>query len=373
MQRVAPPAIPLDPAAVVVLPLDDQMPVTLFPDEASLIRRHVADQLARRGIAVVPIDEVLRIEQAAAEGQLVFEEDQHCRAPLLPGELRQRYFDTQPHAVVQAHCMDTCTLEVYVDTSGDGETNVAFVSRAIHRPHDPRAWAKASLRPSQHLVWGGIGGLFGSSHPPPMMFGWPQSIGPWRQPPTSELFDALEPTVAGCAHDDPMVGLGWMLRIAVAPDGRVSRCAATSVHSMATASNAECMCRGVETLDFGKGPAGRRLRVDAVDDGSHRFAEYELTPLQPGTKPWVRRLDESGLLDACVSRGALPKDATATMVLHLAPDGGVDDAEVFGQFDDVESMRVGMCLVKRLRAMDLPCRPPGIDTLQVQLTPRAEP
>jgi hypothetical protein len=365
---VVPIETPFPADALVMQRVSTRMPLVLFDDEVAAIRRRAAGVLAARGVKMVPIAEVERIEAAAAEGRLVLEGDRRCRAPLTPDEVAARYFPGRPQLTISADCFDDCRLTMAVDDPPDYADGRAWNSPKVTRPHDPRAWLAAAgrLRPTQTIGFGGLG-FFGTSHSPPVRFESLVGIGPWAEGlPEEAPFSALEGRVAGCAHPDPLAGFTWQLRASVARDGAVTRCTAHSEHSMAHAGGAACLCGAVETMRFPAGKAGRRLRVKAVDDGGFgRPARLDL--VQPGTEPWVTRLNEASALSRCFDASPLPGMLAARVLLALAPDGAVEDVRVEGDITTTASMGFASCLVQELRTVPLPCRPPGVDTLHLSL------
>jgi hypothetical protein len=195
----------------------------------------------------------------------------------------------------------------------------------------------------------------------------PSGIGPWGEEPLeSAPFDALEGMVAGCAHPDPLVGFRWQLRVSVDRQGRVTRCTADSDHSLARAAAAPCLCGAVETIAFPAGAAGRRLRVEAVDDGGFGTSA-RLERVQAGTETWVRRFEEAPALTRCLSAHPLPGKLSARVILALAPDGAVEDVRIEGDITTTPAMGLASCLVQELRQVPLPCRPPGVDALHLSL------
>lgn len=369
LQAVVPIELPFRSQALVLEPVEDVTPVVLFPDEAAAVRRRTAQVLAKRGVELVPLAELERIEAAAAEGRLALEGDQRCRAPLSHDELMARYFPGRPTITASADCFDDCRLRVSVDDPPAYSDSRMWQSPPVSRPYDPKAWlsAAARLRPTMAgMVAGGLG-LIGMSHSPPVRFDAVIGIGPWA-PNQPELapFEALQGSVAGCAHPDPLAGFGWDLRVSVAKNGTITRCTAQSDHSMAQPAAGACICAAVETLRLPAGKAGRRMRVDATDDGGFgRSARLEL--VQPGTETWVTRLQEATALSRCIDAHPLPGMLTARVILALAPDGAVDDVRVEGDITTTATMGFASCLVKELRTVPLPCRPPGIDTLHLSL------
>jgi hypothetical protein len=209
-------------------------------------------------------------------------------------------------------------------------------------------------------------GMSGTSHPPPMRFESPAGIGPWGSSPIEEsAFADVQRPAAACAHPDPSLGFRYTLRASVDGDGHVSRCMATSEHTMARPVDAACLCDAVGRLTL-PGRPGRRFRVTAVDEGGFRTANVALELIQPGTEPWLRRLDESPALGRCMAAD-LPANLSAVVTLALAPDGGVDDVRIDGDITTPPAIALARCLVQELRIVPLPCRPPGVDALQVRL------
>lgn len=148
--------------------------------------------------------------------------------------------------------------------------------------------------------------------------------------------------------------------------GDVSRCVATSEHTQARPADGACLCNALELLEIPAGPPGRRFRVTAVDEGGFRGAGLRLELVQPGTEPWLRRLDEAPALAHCMN-AELPPTLDARVTLALAPDGSVTDVRVDGDITTSPAIALAQCLVKELRLVPLPCRPPGIDRLQLRL------
>lgn len=78
-----------DAPIVVALPMDDT-PVALFGDERMRIRERVANALSARGHDVMPIVDVVRIEQRALLGADMDGGAARCRAPLRREEIERR-------------------------------------------------------------------------------------------------------------------------------------------------------------------------------------------------------------------------------------------------------------------------------------------
>ncbi len=373
LQVLAPLETPFSPTAIIVLPLEISSPVVLFPDELAAVRARVARSLAARGHEVVPVAELERIEAAAAQGRLVLEGDQTCQAPLTQAEVRSRYFPGRGSAFGAAFCLDDCRLTVVVEGEAQpagGSIDTSYESRPITRPHDPKAWVSAAerLHTTETMALGGIG-LIGIGGPvPPIRFNPPDGIGPWAgDEPTGRSFEPIEPRASGCAHPDPLVGFRWDVLASVDRKGHVQRCAAHSRSSLARPVDGECLCRSMEALELGAGRAGRRLWVQAVDDGELGSAgRFGL--LQPGTEAWVGRIDDSPVLERCAMNRSLPLGFSARVTLSLAPDGTVDEVNVEGDITKRVEMSFASCLVSELRRVPLPCRPPGIDELQLSLS-----
>ena len=373
LQQIVPIASPFAAGTVVVGPVSHQVPIVLFPDESAEVRAGVAAALTRLGHRVAPPLEVSRIERAAAHGQLMLEEFQSCRSPLSPAEVAQRYFGALPSAEAELSCVDDCVASVTVSAPvipDDGKYLNAYTSLEFTRGHDPRAWVKAtdSLK-DRHVGVGGLGsgGLF-SSHPPPIMFTSVNSIGPWAATPDRSTFRALGDSVHGCAQTNRHTRFDWLIQLSVAASGKVLRCLATSEHAQALPINAACLCSMIEALRFSSGRSGRRVRATARDSGSFVDKDAGFDMLQPGTEPWVRRLHESTVLADC--RATVPNTAglSATAVLDLEPDGSITNVEIVGDITTMPAMQWASCLVRSIPTVRLPCRPPGIDQLQVGVT-----
>lgn len=366
-QVLVPIELPFAPGSVVLETARDISSVVLFAEEVAPIRRRVGEFLAGQGHRLVPLEQLALIEADAVAGRLRLEGGQVCRAGLSRAEVWARYFAAWPRATITAQCIDDCMLHVDVNDPADEGGSWSYASRPVRRPHDPRAWAKASLRE----VDGGMGfivGGFGSSHPPPIMFGQIMSIGPWTAKPGGDRLTALEPAVARCAHPDPHVGLSYDVRAAVGADGTITRCSARSEHASMRPRDAACLCEGIETLRYPRGRAGRRFRVVAQDTGGRLSTHVALEPRQPGTEVWIERLQGSPALASCVAQSRPTDGFVATAVLRLATDGMVEGVELLGDITTMPSMRFAQCLVGELKSVPLPCRPPGIDTLQVEVS-----
>jgi hypothetical protein len=106
--------------------------------------------------------------------------------------------------------------------------------------------------------------------------------------------------------------------------------------------------------------------VTAVDEGGFRGSQAAFELLQPGTEPWLRRLDEAPALSRCLAADT-PPELTATVTLALAPDGGVQDVRIDGGVTTAPTIRFARCMVQELRLVPLPCRPPGVEALQLRL------
>ena len=353
---------------VVILPVEDFPPVVLFPDELAELRRRVGESVAARGWSVVPVAELERIEAAAAQGRLVLEGDLACRAPLTHDELMARYFGRNASALVEVACFATCWLQVSIDDGPEGDLDVTFVGPRVTKPHDPAAWIRSARSLEEGLAGIAGVGVPGSTSPaPPVTFERVVGIGPWRTPPSGARLEALAPQVARCGHPDPHVGLTWIVKAELGPDGRIDRCSARSEHPSARVVDGECLCQSIETLRHPAGPAGRRLWAEARDEQEAFADDQAFELLQPGTEGWVRRLDESRAVAACLQQQPLDAAIDVTVVLDLAPDGEIDRAQVFGELSSLPRMRFAGCLVRELAPVALPCRPPGIEQLQVRL------
>lgn len=368
-QSLVPIATSFSSTALLVQPVHDASPVVLFPDERAAMRRRAGKVLADQRVELVPVPELERIESAAAEGRLVLEGDQRCRAPLTPDEVASRYFPGRPRLRVSAECFDDCRLRVTVDDPPKYDDMRAWESPKVTRAYDPKAWLAAAgrLRATDALGIGGLG-LFGTSHAPPVQFFAPVGVGPWSEgQPEDAPFSALESTIASCAHPDPQVGFMWQVRASVDRRGSVTRCVAEADHTLAHVAGAGCLCAAVETLRFPAGAAGRRLRVEALDDGgTGPGARLEL--VQPGTEAWVTRLQEAPALARCLLANPLPDMLATRVLLSLAPDGAIESVRIDGDITTPARMALASCLVQELRTVPLPCRPPGIDALHVSLT-----
>lgn len=370
LQSLVPIATAFSPTALLLEPVHDASPVVLFPDERAAVRRRAGEVLAAQRVEVVSVPELQRIEAAAAEGRLVLEDDQRCRAALTPDEVASRYFPGRPRLRLSAECFDDCRLTVTVDDPPKYEDMRTWQSPKLARPHDPKAWLAAAsrLRATDAMGIGGLG-LFGvGGNVPPVQFFAPIGVGPWSEgQPADAPFFALEATIASCAHPDPLVGFTWQVRASVDRRGTVTRCAAETDHSLVHVAGSGCLCAAVETIQFPAGPTGRRLRVEALDDGgSGRNARIEL--VQPGTETWVTRLQEAPALARCLDANPLPGMLATRVILSLAPDGAVEGVRIDGDITTPASMGLASCLVQELRTVPLPCRPPGIDALHVSLT-----
>jgi hypothetical protein len=367
-QVLTPTVLPWPADAIYVeAPVDDRL-LALFPDERAEIRRVVARSLERRGAKVIPIAKLEHIEQAAATGVLTLDGDRRCSAPLLPSEVARRWFATSPHAAVTARCDndDVCALEVFI--TGPVGASTVFTSKPVRRREDPKAWIAAarSLHESEEVLIGlslsGTGGPM-----PAVRFDEPTGIGTWAAEPDTALFTALEPSVAACAHPDPLVGMQWTIRTAIARTGKVDRCVAETDHLLARPADATCLCDAVRTIVFPRGAAGRRLRVDAFDDGEHAFTGAVFTVVQPGTDVWIERLRAAPILRRCTSTAPLKGGFGFDVEITLANGGAVTDVFVGGDVTTPERMRFAACIVDNLGAMTFPCAPPGITALRTKI------
>lgn len=367
LQSVVPIELGFPADAIVVGELADGWPITLFDDEKDAVRRAAATWLKRRRLDVVPVDRLLEAEAAAAQGRLLFEDDLQCRSRLSRVELRDRYFPRARYVAMEALCEDECRLIATIVDLTEPDSWVDFTSARVRAAHDPAAWTRATRALAPRSV-GLIGTVFGigmSSHPPPITFDAVGTIGPWAGSPTLEEAGVAVADSSRCAHPDPLVGLTWSLRAAVNRAGQVERCTATSASSRAEATAGQCLCDLLSSAKFASGRSGRRLRVEAHDTPRFLREIPELTPLQPGTEVWVRRLVDSRVTEVCESASTLPAGFEATLALRLAEDGALEQAEVFGPIADLVTIRWASCMVRELATVPLPCRPPGIDTLQV--------
>lgn len=360
-------ALPFGEDAILFQRVVDQPPVVLFDDEANAIRRALATKLIAQGRALVPIDWLERVEAAAQRGELVLEDGLRCRVAPTRAELVDRYFAGRPRAVAEALCdfESHCQLQLTLNAA-DG-TSLILASQSIRRPEDPESWLRADPR-AELDAFGMLGlGLSGMSHPPPVRFEEPSAIGAWAKPPTSAPLAAIESQASACAHPDPEVGMRWTIRAAIDPRGRVSRCSAETDAYEARDADATCLCEAASQARFPSGKRGRRLRVEAVDEGGFDGTRTTFTPIQPGTEPWIERLRASGVVRRCMATQALTSPLHVVTALSLAKDGTVEDVRIDGKLDNLERVRFAACLADGLRAVLLPCAPPGITTLHVAL------
>lgn len=366
-QPLSPVAVPFAADAIVIeLPTDGPL-VALFDDERAALRRRVATWLVARGYPVVPVPELERIEDAATTGTLVLEGDQRCDAPLTRAELYARTFAGRPRAIVEATCDfdGLCSLQLTLDGTSSGDP--MFTSKAVRHPEDPKAWVAAVATLSDRGLWGiGLGGS-GTSHPPPMRFEDPVGIGPWPRPPDPTPLQALQGAAEACVHPDRLLGMSWTIRAALDERGRVRRCTASTDHTEGRAADGACLCRLVESVGFGRGPASRRLRVVAIDDGEFDGSGARFDVVQAGTEPWIARLGSTSVLRHCAATrrpvGKLDVDVT----LALAPGGRIEDVRLDGDLTTVDRMRFASCVVDGLGRVTLPCAPPGITALHARL------
>ena len=309
------------------------------------------------------MEKLRRIEQAAAERRLALEGDTSCRAPLTSEDVNTRYFASSMYASVDANCVDECVLSVSVSDPND--TSVLDVySAEVRRGWDPRSWTRAAERIGldDTLIVGGVGGMVGASHPPPIMITAPEHIGPWATPPDAEPFYALEDETASCGHPDPNVYLLWTVLLQVSAGGRVQRCEARSEQPHARSSEASCLCEAAKTLRFPAGKPGRRIRFDGIDSSHASFTSVRA--LQPGTELWVERLQDAPATAKCFGANTISDPRELTAVFDLTSDGGITKVELFGEITDRPTMRWASCLVHEWSSTELPCAPPGVDQLQ---------
>lgn len=360
----------LPPGAVIEWPDDGGVVSShasvLFDDEMSALRDTIGKTLVKRGIAVVPMVELEAVESAAASGVLLLEDNRRCAVGLTREDVRARYLADRPRVYVDATCFEECRLTVRIETPG--AEDAYFASKAIAKPELPAQWIAAAARLSDDVYgYGGLG-LSGASHNPDVFFETPAWIGPWsRVVPTSDRFDALEPSVQGCGSADALLDLRYIVRVAVAPSGAVERCAAEEASDTPATRERQCLCDAVSTMRFGRGKAHRRLRIDAVDTGFGGSGVPETTALQPGTDPWVNRLLASTMFERCSSTDPLPKNLDAVLSMRVDPAGVVDDVRIDGGVNTAAAMRWAQCVVGEAATVSLPCAPPGIDRLRIRL------
>ncbi|MBX7081396.1 MAG: hypothetical protein K1X88_19500 [Nannocystaceae bacterium] len=343
--------------------------VVLYDDEKQALRRAVAKLLARRGVTLVPLERLERIEDAAQAGRLALEGDLQCVTPPSRDEIHLRDFPSNPRVTIEAGCLDGCALTVVVDVTG--ENPQYLTSAPVKRPERASSWiAAVATLGDQATGFGGLG-IGGTSHVPPMRFETPGTIGAWAPTTTFEtldvMFDGLEEMATPCAVADPLIGLWWELRLQVDASGRTSRCAATSSSPDATPAAARCLCDVMSNARFGKGSRERRLRLDAVDDGGFGSGDLAFVQRQPGTEPWIERLRGSPAAARCAQTLPPPSPLDATLSLTLTPGGRIDDVRIDGDFREIAAMQWAQCMVAGLSTLQLPCAPPGIEILRVGL------
>ncbi len=363
-----PVAVPFASDAVVVEQVSMDQAVVLFADETVPIREAVADLVVATGDRVVPLDELRSVEAAAAEGRLTLEGDRQCRTPLSGDDVLARYFPTARTAAVRASCIGGCKVAAFVDDRVDPNASATYVSRTVRAPHDPRAWARVRLRPTDvPVITGSVGGVVGGPGAPAVHFSALRFIGPWGPSPSYEPMREVWPQARTCEHPEPRVLLFYEVLATVAPSGEVSRCEAKAEHSMARSQDAQCLCAAVRSARYGRGAAGRRLRFGATDQGQEPPLGVVFEPLQPHTEAWVKRLRDAPVLRTCTDEVRPEPGFEATTVLHLSADGTVDHVEMFGEIDTRVEMLFARCMVAGLRQVPLPCAPPGVDALHVAL------
>lgn len=355
--------------AIAVAMPTDVAPVALFADERERIRERIARSLFARGHRVVPVVELVALEEAARTGTLT-PEGVTCRAPLRPVEIEHRYLREQTIARVDANCSDTdCHLQVTFDRADDQPApTVVYRSSRVHTPERANAWiaAAADLRESETShAWGSSIGW--SHHSSALRFDSPSGIGPWSAEVPSAPFDTAEDKSSACASADPFLRVDHEVRAAIDPSGRVRRCEASSASIGARSGDASCVCGLVEGLRFERGRAGRRLRVDVEDAADvpgrpHPAFDARWTATQPDTDDWIDRLRASAVLERC-RQVAMPRHTTATVTLALRDDGTIDDVTIAGAGRAPQTIDYLACVADGLKTIALPCRPPGVREL----------
>ncbi len=242
------------------------------------------------------------------------------------------------------------------------------MSARVRRPEDPKAWLAAVRSLHETELEGYLLGLSGRGGPtPPITLDAPEGVGRWAKPVDHDLYTAKETEAAACAHPDPNVGLMWQLRLAVDRRGRVQRCHAESDATFAREADAKCLCNVVGSIAFPPGASGRRIRSTATDDGETHSSDARFVLVQPGTEPWIERLDESPILSRCLAIAALRMPVTFPAEIMLAEDGAITDVMIRGDVNNTGRMRFAACVVDELKSTALPCAPPGISTLHAQI------
>ncbi len=357
--------------AVVIESPADVSPVTLFADERARLRQAIAAALRKRGHVIASVEEVERIEAAAARGELVLEGGQRCRAPLSHAEVEHRYFRKHTIARATAECGPDCRLRVTLEAPQGSEVDDKYWRSAlVRRAENPRAWMAAPAALGEvDETFGGMRG-FGTGGAD-VTFLAPETIGRWKGQVDTRQFDAREPELATCSDPNPFAFALHFVRAAVRADGSIARCEAQldRLPSSDGPDIARCICDVVDKINLGRGDAQRRLRVLVADNETPRAASMraKLSTLQAGTEDWTRRLTDSPALDRCLANAPPSAAFSATVGLPVAADGSIEDIVVLGEIHGVDTMRFVDCLVKELALVPLPCRPPGITELRLRL------
>jgi len=316
---------------------------------------------------VIPLATLEGIERDATAGVLTLETGRKCHAPMHRREVRTRWFASHPRAFIDAQCANDAGCVLHIVIEGPGDESRGWNSAVVRRPEDPKAWLAAvrSLRPIE-LEGYGLGLMGTGGPPPPIVFEPPQGVGPWAKAPDHALLSDREPTAAVCAHPDP-VGMAWEMRLAIDRSGRVRRCDATTDSVHGRAIDATCLCDALDPVVFPRGAAGRRLRLRATDDGDTSTNDARFVLVQPGTEPWIERLQQSPVLRRCLAVATPRMSITFPVELALADDGTITDVHLGGEVSSIDRMRFATCIVDVLKATALPCAPPGITTLHAEI------
>jgi hypothetical protein len=364
------PATPFPPDALVIAWPSEQQGITLFVDERARVREAIATKLRTGGRVVASVEELTKIEEAAATGVLELEGGQRCRAPLSRAEVEDRYFRKHSVAYPAASCGDNCRLDVSVFV--DGKLGDSWVRERVRKPEDPRSWIAAAgkLVPSEESV-GSLEG-YGAGKELDIQFHRVDTIGPWKGELAATVFDPLDPELVACADRDAAVAVTHALRSAVAPDGTIERCE----HELETPGPrpgvvpGECLCGVLRKLKLARGGKGRRFRVMVEDRGAPFVAvpRVRLGARQQGIDPWITRFVDAGVIERCQAQGSPTEAFVATLGIPLAPDGAAGPITVIDAGSEPASKTFVACVVAGLAKVALPCAPPGLPELRVALT-----
>lgn len=288
------------------------------------IARAVAEFLAHAGFDVVPEAELERLARVAREGRSLAT-DEVCGVPAPPNRLfEQELAEVQP-AVAFVSCTSTCNLVVRVGDSDHWDaaltlypTPAQVIAAAKHlRRHAPRAEKYAGLV-------GRDSGALGVALDVTMN-------GAWTTDPKRAI-ETQRAAIDACASDVRRDYVASNIVLEVDPSGAVAACESENTNALPP-PGFDCLCQALGKVDFARGKAARRLRLDPWhqlakrrrDNGTVATVEIRDLASKDPSVLWSNTGVSNHALAACIPGGLAIPSAWQTLPVqwHVASTGRV--------------------------------------------------